>query len=210
MEIESLSPRPTDPVAALMKRPLILGASVSADYNSMSPGKKLALQYTSPSDIRTLARGGRMGRDTMMQVNDSSFEGRTIVIALDLFFWDSTAFDFRPSLDALHRLFSEVSRRKLPVVVGDVPLLLMPGYQRQRDAMNDAIRLESRVYPRCQVMPFDEMREELAEKGYLVMNGRKMTLREIVPDGLHLSDPAGDWLRDQLLGFVRKLPAPGR
>ena len=33
-----------DPAAALMRRPLIIGASVSADWSSLSPGKKLALE----------------------------------------------------------------------------------------------------------------------------------------------------------------------
>lgn len=198
--------RSSDPIATLLRSPLIIGASVSADFNSVSPGKKLALAYTGRSNIRTEARNGRMGRETLLHLSDSDFSGRTIVFALDLFFWDSAALDLKPSLAAVKDLFKKLRAHRLPMVIGDVPELLMPGYQRHRREINEAIYRECAAYPRCQVLSFDRMREELASQRFLILRGRKLTFREIVPDGLHLSPVASDCLMEEVRSLVERLP----
>src|SRR5688572_6905011 len=57
----------------LMEAPLIAGASVSADYNSLSPGKTLALRYTAKSKILTRAQGGRHGVETVKTIKAEDF-----------------------------------------------------------------------------------------------------------------------------------------
>jgi hypothetical protein len=42
-------------VAQVFKTPLILGASVSADYGTLSPGRSASLRYTEPSRIQVMA-----------------------------------------------------------------------------------------------------------------------------------------------------------
>lgn len=39
--------------------------------------------------------------------------------------------------------------------------------------------------------------------GYLEMKGRKRAIREIVPDGLHLADFAGEFFADTMLGLSK-------
>ncbi|RYZ87683.1 MAG: hypothetical protein EOP04_11115 [Proteobacteria bacterium] len=46
----------------IFERPFITGASVSADWNTKSPGKTLALCYTKESEILTVAIGGGPGK----------------------------------------------------------------------------------------------------------------------------------------------------
>lgn len=81
--------QPTSPEIVLEK-PLITGASVSADWSTSSPGKTLALRYTEKSKIKTIAFGGRPGRDVIREIKPRDVEGRSIIMAVDFLFWDST------------------------------------------------------------------------------------------------------------------------
>jgi hypothetical protein len=94
----------------LLAAPLITGASVSADWNSLSPGKRLALKYTDSDKIRTRAVGGRAGVETIKALKDADFTGRSIVFALDFLFWDSTLESISGSLLALDHSFIRPKR----------------------------------------------------------------------------------------------------
>jgi hypothetical protein len=55
----------------------------------------------------------------------------------------------------------------------------------------------------CYVMAFDELHRQICRDGYLVIKNRRFTLRELIPDGLHLSEVAGQELMDRLERLFR-------
>ncbi|SFM16690.1 hypothetical protein [Nitrosomonas communis] len=112
--------------AELLQMPLITGASVSADWGTLSPGKTLALRYTEESKIRTIAFGGQPGQEVIKKIQSDDFKGRSIIIAVDFFFWDSTLPEINHSIKALERMINEASSLSLPIVLGEIPELL-PG-----------------------------------------------------------------------------------
>ena len=189
-----------------LAKPLITGASVSADFSSLSPGKKLALRYDKKADIRTVAQGGTPGVELLRRVKPQTFEGRTSVIAVDLFFWDSTRADAGSSIQALQGFVKEVAARKIPLVLGEIPPLL-PSRQPSREKLNRALHDACAGYSLCSIMPFEELYRKVERDGYLEIRGKKYSLFEMVPDGLHLAGVAGDFLADVLEGVMKaKLP----
>ncbi|RZA05468.1 MAG: hypothetical protein EOP11_12770, partial [Proteobacteria bacterium] len=178
---------------AFLEKPLITGASVSADQSSLSPGKKLCRRYHPQGDVRTIAFGGKRSTEILSRVKPADFDGRTIVIALDLFFWDSALPDPIEAIRALDGLLSYVRAQDIPVVLGEIPELL-PGFQPGRARLNQAVAQAKETYPRCAVMPFEKMLRSVLTQGYLEIKGRRHGLFELVPDGLHLASFAGDYL----------------
>lgn len=180
-----------------MQRPLIVGASVSADWKAKSPGKLLALKYTKDSDIKTIAVGGRSGRDVLKNVNATDLKDRTIVIGLDLFFWDATLKSSAESLTAMNKLLASVRELDIPIILGEVPLLL-PGMQPQAATINAALHKACQDYDKCTVVPFTSMLFKVLAEGSLQYQGKRYALRELIPDGLHIGPVASQYIADSI------------
>ena len=178
-----------------LQKPLITGASISANYGTISPSRRLALRHTTQDQIVTYAFGGRPGKDTAENLPKDFLKDRTSVLAMDLFFWDSALPEARTSIKALQRLMEQVKAKKIPIVLGEIPDLL-PGHQPQREKLNSAIRQACETYDKCFLMPFIELHSKVLRERSLTINNRKYSFRELVPDGLHLSDTAGEYLAD--------------
>lgn len=180
-----------------MQRPLIVGASVSADWKAKSPGKLLALKYTKDSEIKTIAIGGRSGRDVLKNVSSADLKDRTIVIGLDLFFWDATLKSSAESLSAMNKLLTSVKDLDIPIILGEVPLLL-PGMQPQAATINAALHQACRDYDKCTVVPFTSMLFKVLSEGSLQYQGKRYALRELIPDGLHIGPVASQYIADSI------------
>lgn len=109
--------------------------------------------------------------------------------------------DEKEVLNALEKVVSLSKKHDLPLILGEIPELL-PGRQANRAALNRDIDKACREYSKCFVMPFNELHKKLVKQGYLDVNGKKLTVRDIVPDGLHLSKSASDFLADTLLKLL--------
>ena len=48
-----------------------------------------------------------------------------------------------------------------------------------------------------------KLHRQVIQDGYLTIAGRNYTMRELVPDGLHLSELASEFLADGLIGVLR-------
>ncbi|HYX36179.1 MAG TPA: hypothetical protein VE954_24010 [Oligoflexus sp.] len=188
---------------ALLAKPLITGASVSADWSTASPGKTLALRYTGKSHIKTIAFGGRTGRDVIKEIKPKDVQDRTIIMAVDFLFWDSTLTEAEPSIKALENLMSQASNLSLPIVLGEIPELL-PGRQVQRQRLNQEITQRCASYKQCFLMPFNQLHEQVSKDGYLEIKGRKYSMKDLVPDGLHLSVPTSEYLADMMLALLNR------
>jgi hypothetical protein len=189
-------------VAQVFRAPLILGASVSADYGTASPGRRASLRYTEPSRIRAIAQGGTPGVEIVSRMRENDVRDRSVVIALDLFFWDSTVADPSRSLAAVQRLTQWTAAQGIPLLLGDIPLLL-PGRQPQRARLNQAIRAQCRRTTQCVLVPLDALHQQVIRDGFLTIHGKRYALPELVPDGLHLSPPASEFLADTLVALLR-------
>lgn len=185
-------------MADVFKRPLIIGASVSDDFQTDSPGKELAFRYTKPSEIKTIAKNGRQGKDTLQLVNLNTLKDRTVIIGVDLFFWDSTKPNPKESIKALNKLISQARERDIPIVLGDIPTLL-PQFQPSALNLNKELLQTCRDYEKCYILPLHDILHAVLADGYLVHREKKYTLEELIPDGLHLAKPASEYLADRIL-----------
>lgn len=191
-------------ISSVFQKPLIIGASVSADYSAPSPGKNLALRYTNSASIRTEASNGRPGRDTLKLLKDSDYKDRSIVIGVDLFFWDSTLSSVDESITAFHRLMKQVITHDIPIVLGEIPELLW-GKQPHYARLNHEMAKACAHYAKCFIMPFEKILHQIVEDNHLIIKGRQFEIHELVPDGLHLSSIASDYLADLMLKLMTSL-----
>ncbi|MBY0317083.1 MAG: hypothetical protein K2Q26_16305 [Bdellovibrionales bacterium] len=188
---------PKTGIAKIMEKPLITGASVSAGHLATSPGKILALRHTSASQIKTVAQGGRTSLDTVARLSDKDFEDRTVVIAVDAFFWDSFSPQSEKSLDVLKGFIERTAKLEIPLVLGEVPLLA-PQRQRSAGAINAAIHNACERIKKCFVLPFDEIVKQILRDGFLDVDGKRYKLNQLLPDGLHVNGIASNHLADRI------------
>lgn len=181
----------------VLEKTLIAGASISADRSSLSPGKKLALRYTPPEKVVTHAIGGRPAYDVWDRLPDTALSQSTIMIAIDLFFWDSVYPSQSRSLATLQKVVAAAKKENIPFVLADIPDLLA-GRQWSRETLNEAIRSVCVESNGCILFPLEAIHQQLKQDGYLEIRGKKYTKRELLPDGLHLSDIASEHLADLL------------
>lgn len=201
--------KPGEKLKTLLQRPLIIGASVSNDRGAQSPGKKLALHYTSLENIKLIARNGSGGFKILRGLEEAEISDRSVILALDLFFWDSTlksSLDL--SLEELGRLTRMAEKLNIPLVIGEVPDLL-PGFQPARLHINDAIEDRCADERRCYMLSLDPLLRELRENGFLTFKGRRLTMKDLVPDGLHLSSVGSELLAEQLKELLERKLAAG-
>jgi hypothetical protein len=115
-------------------------------------------------------------------------------------FWDSVLPTTDASLKALDTLLDRARQRKIPVVLGDIPELL-PGRQVSRPSLNKAIYEKCKVSSDCYVLRLDELHRQVVREGHLEIKGKRYTLRDLVPDGLHLVTVAGEFLADRIFAL---------
>lgn len=195
------------PIEKLFERPLILGASVSADWLAQSPGKKLALRYTELHQIKTIAFGGSPGLQVLKHLSEEDLSDRTIVIGVDLFFWDSTFPSPEASMKALKKLVDQTAELDIPLVLGEIPELI-PERQPGLKSLNHALSKVSHAYPHCHLMLFNQLLHQILEEGHLHIKGRDYSIPDLVPDGLHLGEIAGEFLADRLLSAIAPSALP--
>lgn len=191
-------------VQGLLARPLIFGASVSAGYGTPSPGMFLARREVAGADVRTLARGGAPGRAMIQSLTDRVLRDRTLLVTVDFLFWDSTNADSSPGLAALTELLERTREHSVPVVIGDIPELLPPGRQPSRIELNARIHALCAAQSHCRVIELDALNEQVRRDGYLEVRGHRYRHEELIPDGLHLSAPASEYIANRLLTLLRE------
>lgn len=185
------------PLNKILQRPLIVGASVSADHLSPSPGKILALRYTDAKDVKVIAKGGTMGREVLKSVSENMMKDRSAIIGLDLFFWDSFSPSPQESLYAVDKIVDLASRKNIPLVLGEVPALV-PFRQMSLGVINNKIKEVCKKYSQCKILPLNALLQKTLLNGYIEQGGKKHSLDGLIPDGLHIARPASEYLADQI------------
>lgn len=190
--------------ATLFERPLILGASVSANYLAESPGLKLAKRYwTAKQQIASRARSGAKGRDQVKGLGAADLRGYSAIIGVDLFYWDGRDLAYRwsdyfedtcaPSVQAAKRFLLAAPAAKVPTVLGNIPL----GNSCAKK-LNEVLAQNCRAGNRCYVLDLASILSRLQRARGLDYQGKHYALKELLPDGLHVSDVASSYLADQI------------
>lgn len=182
----------------IFQRPLIVGASVSADYRTESPGKIVALQYTELNKIKVVAQNGQPAKEMITRITENSLKDRTAIIGFDLFFWDSFQSTPEPSLKAMEKLFKLAKAHHLQLILGEVPELV-PHYQKSVVKINQQMRKHCNAYGNCKIIPLHKITLNVLNDGFISHNGKKYLLKELLPDGLHISRPASEYLAAEIL-----------
>jgi hypothetical protein len=189
--------RHEEKLKTMLSHPLIVGASVSADYYTKSPAKRLALRYTTLDQISILARNGTPGKLTIVGITPELLHDRSIVIGLDMFFWDATQVDAVPSLAAIEKLVALTQTAKIPLVLGNVPSL-MPALQPRRAMINAKIASVCQPENGCYMLDLDSIFHKTMHAGGVIFRGKHYGLQDLLPDGLHIADVAAEYLADSL------------
>jgi hypothetical protein len=180
---------------ALFARPLIIGASVSADFRAPSPGRLLTER--SGGTLTLLARSGATGASQVALLTPAALAGATSIVGLDLFFWD-TRRDCAAGLAAVDELFTRAG--SVPVIVGNIPPL--PGDHDCRAALNARLAAACSAAPSCLLLDFDALYREAAGPG-IELDGRRLGLSDLLADGLHLNSDGSRVVAERLAARLR-------
>lgn len=185
------------------KSPLIVGASVSGGYAAPGPGTLLSARYTEPKNVRTIALNGTPGHVVLKNLSQNTVKDHSIIIGVDLFFWDSIYPTGPASVAALQKLVHEAESANVPLVLGDIPELI-PGLQRQRMLLNQTLQDACARYSQCYLVPLSEVFQQIQRDRFLVYQSKRYTFRELLPDGLHLGPVASAYIADMIETMMLK------
>ncbi len=182
---------------------LVIGASISWDWSAPSPGRKLAERMGAKAVV--IARPGNFGSATRLlpSIPDSDFENAAVVVAVDIFFWDSYRADCGPSLAALDALLAR--SRKARLVVGNVPRIKVSSFVRfvaraEHDTQACRLTINRALAERCR-KPACAVLDLAAVYRGLIADG---SLSRMMPDGLHF----GNELSERISRMIEASP-PG-
>jgi hypothetical protein len=179
------------------KTPLIVGASVSGGYAAPGPGTLLSVRYTDAKNVRTIAYNGTPGHVVLKSLPHNALKAHSVIIGVDLFFWDSIYPTGPASVAALQRLVQEAETSGIPIVLGDIPNLL-PGLQSQRTLLNHHLQQACARYSQCYLVPLSEVFQQIQRDRYLDYQAKRYSIRELLPDGLHLGPIASAYVADMI------------
>lgn len=177
----------------IFRKPLVLGASVSAGLCATGPGTVAARGLG--ASVKNLAKSDATARSTYANLEPATLKQYSVIIAIDLLYWDSTIQDHEKSvprqqllaqsLAVLNKLVAAAAEAKVPLVLGDIPNIAgefspvgfkwakwLVGKMGQplRSQLNSAISgCESAG--RCHVVPFTDLLAEASTRG-IAINGK--------------------------------------
>ncbi|MFI5362417.1 MAG: SGNH/GDSL hydrolase family protein [Elusimicrobiota bacterium] len=186
----------------LFQKTLVVGASVSSDFKTASPGRRVARRLGTEAELVERARPGATGAEIVSTLTDADFAKASVVVGIDLFFWDSRR-DCQTGLVAVDLFFKKAAEHRTPVVVGNIPALrtgLFGIGGSCREALN--ARIASACSENCVLIDLDRLWTQAAKNGSLIVAGRKLSTSELLPDGLHLSPEASELVADRIFDAI--------
>jgi hypothetical protein len=196
-------------LARAFRRPLILGASVSADYRAPSPGRLLARRFSALS-VATVAWPGAHSSSILAALPDQTLDSATVVVAVDIFFWDAARAGAARAPELVKAFFDRLGPRRLPLIVGTVPPLRLPygvagspATGESRDAFNAEIRRLCGLTAGCAVVDLDRLYADAAA-GRPLADGRPHRPESLTADGLHPNLEGSELIAAEILLAVAR------
>ena len=144
-------------------------------------------------------------------LGDSSFSDRSIVIGIDLFFWDSFESSCDFSIDRMASLISVLGRRQIPLVLGTIPFMYKYQYQPCRKSLMLAIQNQCTLAKGCMVFPVDDYYKAILGKDGLEHEGHIFHKEDLLVDDIHPSDKGSEVLAAKLRQLIlSSMPAPDK
>ena len=191
----------------LFARPLILGASISANFVRKGPADR-ALERLGgqPRPVR-LAGNGMTARRLSRRLDREAVAKASVVIAIDYLFWDASVPNLAKSLAALRKLVSLTEEEGVPLFLATIPKVTFKLWQWNREAINEALRAEAKAHPHVILIDLDQMNREITRKGSFRIGRERFAPDQIAPDGIHLSSAASEYVALEILRRAQGLEA---
>ena len=200
------APDPDARARALFQHPLIVGASVSSGFRAETPARKIARLFGTNDAVVSLAVPGASGAHQVEGLTDERLAAATVVVGVDLFFWD-TRRDCAAGIAGVDELFKRVAPRKTPLIVATVPALHAPlglGPKDDcREQLNPKIAKSCKQDPACVLLDLNALYAKAAADGGVDLDGKHVAFRDLLSDGLHLSDAGSQLVARAILDAVR-------
>lgn len=201
------APDPDARARALFQHPLIIGASVSSGFRAESPARRLARRFGTDDAVVSLAVPGASGARMVQELTDERLAAATVVVGVDLFFWDAQR-DCAAGLAGVDELFKRITPRKTPLIIANVPALHAPmglGPKDDcREQLNPKIAKSCKEDPTCVLLDLNGLYAKAAADGGVDLDGKRVAFRDLLSDGLHLSDAGSQLVARAILNAVGK------
>ena len=186
-----------------LSRPLILGASVSSGYSTSGPGTRASLRYTVKDQVLNLAVSGKSAIETLRRL-PADLTRFSAIIAIDLFFLDSTLESSIPSQELMLKLIRSAKAARIPLVLGDIPELWLD-HQPGRYYLNEQIRYACKPGNGCYLFSLDGFMSTWTRNGGEVIGGKFLGRRQMTSDGFHPTPVVAEYLADKLIDILHKV-----
>lgn len=187
----------------LFDRSLILGASISANYNGVtSPGEKLAQRFESGNQVDKIARNGARSSEILAQLKSKNIQDYSSLVGVDLFFWDSAEIGCGVATENIRELTNLVKGSTTKLFLGSVPRLPRVPLQPCMNAINDALQENCKTDQNCFIVPLKATYEKLDSDGKIEFQSQFYNKDQLIPDGLHLTPVGSELVADEILGSV--------
>jgi hypothetical protein len=166
-------------LSCLLAHPLIVGASMSAGLEAEDPGTLLTRSVAPQAIVVNRARRHAPSADSLALVREGEIEASSLVIGLDLFYWDSfgDCSQAVARVRAFARLLDEKGAR---AAIGNIPV--------QGGACAGAVSkalAATCVKSRCVVVDLRALSEKAERNGGLEIGAKFIPKSELYADGLH-------------------------
>lgn len=189
----------------VLRKPMIVGASVSAGFGTTDPGTRAALRYTSAGNILNTAVAGAEGV-SMNWWSVDYVAKQSIVIGVDWMFWDAVLDDPSKSIAQLKQNLAIARAARVPVIIGDVPRLDLRVYrQKSRDRVNGAIHSLCKESRGCYILPFARIYDGMLAGNMISYRNEHFDWWHLSSDGLHLNATGAEYMADLIVGVIRRM-----
>ncbi len=168
----------------VLARPLILGASVSSQYAAIDPGTLLARKYGTADGITRHAKPKKPSSEILSGVSDLQLSTASVVVALDLFFWDSRSGDCGAAKQSVGLFAQRLSNTGARLAVGNIPVT---GGDCGEPLSKTIADMCANLRSGCALVDLRTPSTQAAEKGGLDLRDSWITVDELSADQLHPS-----------------------
>lgn len=164
---------------------------MSANYGAENPGMKLIRACGKPEKVTNHSYSGKTGK-TLIEAYPTSIDLKnfSLILGLDLFFWDSIETSFFSSrcqqgVKSIEEFIRRAEEVKVPLVLGSLPNIPRTKILRScRDTINATLRLKCTLKRGCIIFDLERIYQDVKIKG-ATYKKRYYRMRDLLLDEIH-------------------------